>query len=119
MEKKTIKQAECFAEQGKTPLFFALNDTFLGMIVVADVMKEDSPQAIKELQNMGIRVVMLTGDNEKTAKAIGVQAGVDEVITFSHTAYSKAVFGKGAVQAAKFLAGKQAGLYDMSDVIGL
>ena len=80
LEKKTIKQAECFAEQGKTPLFFALNDTFLGMIVVADVMKEDSPQAIKELQNMGIRVVMLTGDNEKTAKAIGAQAGVDEVI---------------------------------------
>ena len=80
LSKQVIKQAEHFAEQGKTPLFFALNDTFLGMIVVADVMKEDSPQAIKELQHMGIRVVMLTGDNEKTAKAIGAQAGVDEVI---------------------------------------
>ncbi len=78
--KQVRKQAEYFAEQGKTPLFFALNDTFLGMIVVADVMKEDSPQAIKELQNMGIRVVMLTGDNKKTANAIGAQAGVDEVI---------------------------------------
>ena len=80
LEKQVLKQAEQFAEQGKTPLFFALNQTFLGMIVVADVIKEDSPQAIKELQNMGIRVVMLTGDNERTAKAIGVQAGVDEVI---------------------------------------
>ena len=80
LPKQAIKQAERFAEQGKTPLFFALNQTFLGMIIVADVMKEDSPQAIKELQNMGIKVVMLTGDNEKTAKAIGAQAGVDEVI---------------------------------------
>ena len=73
-------QAEKFAAQGKTPLFFAHNHELLGVIAVADVMKEDSPQAIKELQNMGIRVVMLTGDNEKTAKAIGAQAGVDEVI---------------------------------------
>ncbi len=80
LPKQAIKQAESFAEQGKTPLFFALNQTFLGMIVVADVIKEDSPQAIQELQNMGIKVVMLTGDNEKTAKAIGAQAGVDEVI---------------------------------------
>ena len=72
--------AEQLASQGKTPLFFALDKKFLGVIAVADVMKEDSPQAIKELQNMGIRVVMLTGDNEKTAKAIGAQAGVDEVI---------------------------------------
>ena len=80
LSKQVIKQAENFAEQGKTPLFFVLNDIFLGMIVVADVMKEDSPQAIKELQNMGIKVVMLTGDNAKTAKAIGEQAGVDEVI---------------------------------------
>lgn len=74
------KQAELFAAQGKTPLFFAREDRLLGVIAVADVIKEDSPQAVKELQNMGIRVVMLTGDNEKTAKAIGTQAGVDEVI---------------------------------------
>ncbi len=73
-------QAERFAEQGKTPLLFARGGKLIGMIAVADVMKEDSPQAVKELQNMGIRVVMLTGDNERTAKAIGAQAGVDEVI---------------------------------------
>ena len=76
----TIKQAELLAEEGKTPLFFAKNEEFLGMIAVADVIKEDSPQAVKELQNMGIYVVMLTGDNERTAKAIGKLAGVDEVI---------------------------------------
>ena len=74
------KLAEKLASQGKTPLFFALDKKFLGVIAVADVIKEDSPQAVKELQNMGIRVVMLTGDNEKTARAIGAQAGVDEVI---------------------------------------
>lgn len=74
------KQAEALAEAGKTPLFFAKNKTLLGIIAVADTIKEDSPQAVKELQNMGIRVVMLTGDNERTAKAIGAQAGVDEVI---------------------------------------
>ncbi len=74
------KQATVLAEQGKTPLFFSNDGEFVGMIAVADVIKEDSPQAVKELQNMGIRVVMLTGDNEKTAKAIGAQAGVDEVI---------------------------------------
>ena len=68
------------AQQGKTPLFFSRNDQLLGIIAVADVIKEDSPQAVKELQNMGNRVVMLTGDNERTAKAIGAQAGVDEVI---------------------------------------
>lgn len=68
------------AEEGKTPLFFAKEGEFLGMIAVADVMKEDSHKAVKELQNMGIHVVMLTGDNERTAKAIGRQAGVDEVI---------------------------------------
>ncbi|MGN1267592.1 MAG: heavy metal translocating P-type ATPase, partial [Dorea sp.] len=73
-------KATAFADQGKTPLFFSKDGTFIGMIAVADVIKEDSPQAVKELQNMGIRVVMLTGDNEKTAKAIGAQAGVDEVI---------------------------------------
>ena len=69
-----------YSVQGKTPLFFATEDKYLGMIAVADVIKEDSPKAIKELQNMGIRVVMLTGDNERTAKAIGAEAGVDEVI---------------------------------------
>ena len=74
------KQAESFAEQGKTPLLFAEDETFAGVIAVADVIKEDSPQAVRELQRMGIRVVMLTGDNEKTAQAIGRQAGVDEVI---------------------------------------
>ncbi len=74
------KKAEKLAEEGKTPLFFGNEDHLLGVIAVADVIKEDSPQAIKELQNMGIHVVMLTGDNERTAKAIGKQAGVDEVI---------------------------------------
>ena len=74
------EQAERLAQQGKTPLFFGRNEQFLGMIAVADVIKEDSPQAVKELQNMGIHVVMLTGDNDRTAKAIGEQAGVDEVI---------------------------------------
>ena len=74
------KKAEKLAEAGKTPLFFGNEDRLLGVIAVADVIKEDSPQAIKELQNMGIHVVMLTGDNERTAKAIGQQAGVDEVI---------------------------------------
>ena len=74
------KKAEKLAEAGKTPLFFGNGEHLLGVIAVADVIKEDSPQAIKELQNMGIHVVMLTGDNERTAKAIGQQAGVDEVI---------------------------------------
>ena len=72
--------AETLAEQGKTPLFFAKNDGLLGVIAVADVIKSDSAQAVKELQGMGIRVVMLTGDNERTAKAIGSEAGVDRVI---------------------------------------
>lgn len=74
------QKAETLAEAGKTPLFFGRNGKFIGMIAVADVIKEDSPQAVRELQNMGVRVVMLTGDNERTAKAIGQQAGVDEVI---------------------------------------
>ena len=74
------KKAESLAEEGKTPLFFGKNGKLIGIIAVADVIKEDSPQAVKELQNMGIHVVMLTGDNERTAKAIGKQAGVDEVI---------------------------------------
>ena len=72
--------ADRLAEEGKTPLFFARDEELLGMIAVADVIKEDSCQAIQELKNMGIHVVMLTGDNERTAKAIGKQAGVDEVI---------------------------------------
>ena len=73
-------KAEKLAEQGKTPLYFSRDGQLLGIVAVADVIKEDSPRAVKELQNMGIRVVMLTGDNERTAKAIGAQAGVDEVI---------------------------------------
>lgn len=75
-----MKQASDKAMEGKTPLFFSYDDTYLGMICVADTMKEDSAQAIKEMQNMGIQVVMLTGDNKKTADAIGSKAGVDEVI---------------------------------------
>ena len=71
---------ERLASEGKTPLCFMKNGRLAGMIAVADVIKEDSPQAVRELQNMGIRVVMLTGDNERTARAIGAQAGVDEVI---------------------------------------
>ncbi len=74
------QKAEKLAEEGKTPLLFARNGKLAGIIAVADVIKEDSPQAVKELQNMGIRVVMLTGDNERTARAIGAQAGVDDVI---------------------------------------
>ena len=74
------RQAEELAKQGKTPLFFATEEKLFGIIAVADVIKEDSPQAISQFQNMGIEVVMLTGDNERTAKAIGAQAGVDQVI---------------------------------------
>ena len=74
------KEASRLAEGGKTPLFFAVDGKLLGIIAVADVIKAESSQAIKELQNMGLRVIMLTGDNEKTARAIGKQAGVDEVI---------------------------------------
>ena len=73
-------QAAALAAQGKTPLFFGGAGRLLGVIAVADTIKEDSPQAIRELRNMGIRVVMLTGDNQRTAEAIGRQAGVDEVI---------------------------------------
>ena len=73
-------KAQSLAEQGKTPLLFAYDGAFAGMIAVADTMKSDSPQAIRELRNMGIQVVMLTGDNARTAKAIGAQAGVDQVI---------------------------------------
>lgn len=77
---KVTSDAENLAKEGKTPMFFSLGERYLGMIAVADVIKEDSPEAIKELKNMGLRVVMLTGDNAQTAKAIGLQAGVDEVI---------------------------------------
>ncbi len=74
------RRAEALAQEGKTPLFFSAGGTLLGIIAVADVIKEDSPQAVRELRNMGIRVVMLTGDNQRTADAIGAQAGVDQVI---------------------------------------
>ena len=80
VEEQVKNQAQALAKQGKTPLLFAKDEVLIGMIAVADVIKEDSPKAVQELQNMGIRVVMLTGDNEQTAKAIGAQAGVDQVI---------------------------------------
>ncbi|MEY8333949.1 heavy metal translocating P-type ATPase [Lachnospiraceae bacterium 47-T17] len=76
-----LAQADAHASKGKTPLFFAEGERLLGMIAVADVMKEDSAEAVMQLQNMGIRVVMLTGDNARTAAAIGKQAGVDEVVS--------------------------------------
>ena len=75
-----MAQAEALAGQGKTPLLFTRGGRLLGIIAVADVIKEESPQAVRELQNMGIKVVMLTGDNERTARAIGAQAGVDQVV---------------------------------------
>lgn len=75
-----LSKADKLSEEGKTPLFFMKGDKLLGIIAVADVIKDESPQAVKELQNMGIKVVMLTGDNERTAKAVGKLAGVDEVI---------------------------------------
>jgi Cu2+-exporting ATPase len=81
IDSETIKIAENIADSGKTPLLFASDEKLLGIIAVADVIKEDSPEAIKQLQNMGIKVVMLTGDNEKTANAIGKLAGVDEIIS--------------------------------------
>lgn len=80
VSEKIEKQAELLSGQGKTPLFFAEQGKLQGIIAVADTMKEDSREAISQLKNMGIRVVMLTGDNERTAQAIGAQAGVDEVI---------------------------------------
>ena len=73
-------RAEALSEAGKTPLYFAEDNRLLGVIAVADVIREDSPQAVRALRDMGVRVVMLTGDNERTARAIGAQAGVDEVI---------------------------------------
>ena len=75
-----LSKADKLSEEGKTPLFFMLDNKLLGIIAVADVIKEESPKAIKQLQNSGIKVVMLTGDNERTAKAVGKLAGVDEVI---------------------------------------
>lgn len=75
-----LETSDRLAGEGKTPLYFARNNTLLGCIAVADVMKEDSPQAIRDMQRMGMKVVMLTGDNERTAKAIGTEAGVDEII---------------------------------------
>jgi len=80
MDVNYVNRSEELSAQGKTPLFFALGTEFLGIIAVADTIKEDAPQAVQELKNMGVRVVMLTGDNERTAAAIGTQAGVDEVI---------------------------------------
>lgn len=80
LDAETVRTAENLADNGKTPLLFSIENRLLGIIAVADVIKSDSPRAIKEMQNMGIKVIMLTGDNEKTANAIGAQAGVDEVI---------------------------------------
>lgn len=80
IDENILAQAEKLSEEGKTPLFFAENEKFLGIIAVSDIIKEDSAKAISELKNMGIKVVLLTGDNEKTANAIGKKAGVDQVI---------------------------------------
>ena len=80
IDKNIIKKADDLATKGKTPLLFVMDNQLLGIIAVADVVKSDSPKAIKELQNMGIKVVMVTGDNEKTAQAIAKESGVDEVI---------------------------------------
>lgn len=80
IDENIIKQADYLATKGKTPLLFVIDNQLLGIIAVADVVKSDSPKAIKELQNMGIKVVMVTGDNEKTAQAIAKESGVDEVI---------------------------------------
>ena len=80
VDENTIQIAETLAENGKTPLLFSVDNRLLGIIAVADTIKEDSPKAIKELQQLGLKVVMLTGDNEKTANAIGKLAGVDEII---------------------------------------
>ena len=77
---ETAKRAEHLSEEGKTPLLFARGGALIGIIAVADVIKDDSPQAIEQMRNMGIHIVMLTGDNERTAKAIGAKSGVDEVI---------------------------------------
>lgn len=96
VNEKMKAAAERFSAEGKTPLFFSKNGMLMGIIAVADVIKEDSAKAVRELKNMGIRVVMLTGDNEKTAAAIGKQAGVDEVIA--------GVLPEGKAEAVKKLA---------------
>jgi Cu2+-exporting ATPase len=75
-----LTAAEALSEQGKTPLYFAREGKLLGMIVVADVIRADSPAAIRALRDLGLRVILLSGDNERTARAIGAQVGVDEVI---------------------------------------
>ncbi len=93
------QQARTLAESGKTPLFFSRDNQLLGIIAVADVLKEESPEAIRQLQHMGIQVVMLTGDNEQTAKAIGKQAGVDHVIAGVLPDGKEAVIRKLAAQA--------------------
>ncbi len=81
ISKKMLEKVDRLAEDGKTPLFFASSDEFYGIIAVADVIKEDSAAAVKQLENMGIRVVMLTGDNKRTARAIGKQVGITDVIS--------------------------------------
>ena len=80
LDDETVRMSESLADNGKTPLLFSIENRLLGIIAVADVIKSDSPKAIKEMQNMGIKVIMLTGDNQKTANAIGKMAGVDEII---------------------------------------
>jgi Cu2+-exporting ATPase len=81
LPKELLHQADALANQGKTPRYFAADETLLGVIAVADIIKEDGPQAVQELKNMGLQVVMLTGDNRRTAQAIGAQLGVDTVIS--------------------------------------
>lgn len=98
-------QARTLAESGKTPLFFSRDNQLLGIIAVADVLKEESPEAIRQLQHMGIQVVMLTGDNEQTAKAIGKQAGVDHVIAGVLPDGKEAVIRKLAAQGKVAMVG--------------
>ena len=99
------QQARTLAESGKTPLFFSRDDQLLGIIAVADVLKEESPEAIRQLQHMGIQVVMLTGDNEQTARAIGKQAGVDHVIAGVLPDGKEAVIRKLAAQGKVAMVG--------------
>lgn len=99
------QQAGTLAESGKTPLFFSRDNQLLGIIAVADVLKEESPEAIRQLQHMGIQVVMLTGDNEQTAKAIGKQAGVDHVIAGVLPDGKEAVIRKLAAQGKVAMVG--------------
>ena len=99
------QQARTLAESGKTPLFFSRDNQLLGIIAVADVLKEESPEAIRQLQHMGIQVVMLTGDNEQTARAIGKQAGVDHVIAGVLPDGKEAVIRKLAAQGKVAMVG--------------